>query len=141
MKHAVTALLSACCLLVAFPTRSEASAPFAAIGVFNTAGSPAACVAARTASSLGGPIAPGCFVQTECSDGTILSCNGNTTCGTSSDGRCTICDGTTTACCPLSCCEICAANLDNCLDNCVKCNLCGVGYNYCVNNCTGGCSW
>jgi len=140
MKHAVTTLLCACCLLVALSARSEAAAPFAAIGVFEMEGSPSACVAARTASSLGGPIAPGCFVQTECAGGSVLSCNGNTTCGTSSDGRCTICDGTTTACCAEpSCCEMCDANLETCLSNCVKCNICNVVYNNCVNNCEGGC--
>ena len=142
MKLAVTSLLCACCLLPALSTSSESAAsPYAAIGVFDAKGLPAACTAARTSSSLGGPIANACFLQVECADSSVISCNGASTCQTTPDGLCVQCDGVPGECCDdQTCCDACIDNVTNCLNNCdFHCYHCNAGYNYCVSNCTGGC--
>lgn len=86
-----------------------------------------------------------CFVQVECSNGSVISCSGNSTCSTGgTNHRCVICDGVNKGCCPKTCCEVCEESYDSCLFNCggppVNCErVCGRGYNVCVNQCTGGC--
>lgn len=96
------------------------------------------------------PLQMTCSLQVECSDGSVISCMGNTTCSTSPDGLCTVCDGVTTACCSVStCCQECQFALDACTWECTSapppippgaCRHCFDEYNACVANCTGGCS-
>ena len=86
----------------------------------------------------------GCFVQVECADGLVKSCSGNSTCSTGGiNNRCVFCDGVQVGdCCPLTCCEQCAADRAVCFDNCqtLHCPGCNFAYNRCVAGCTGGCS-
>lgn len=91
---------------------------------------------------IGDPVQQTCSVQIECSDGSVIGCNGNNTCSTSSDGRCTICDGVTTACCAQTCCEVCQDELDTCTLHCStpsECRACNQAYTDCISGCTGGC--
>lgn len=84
-----------------------------------------------------------CTLQIECADGSVISCMGNNSCTTSGDGRCTVCDGVQTACCAVSCCEVCDDALYACTSDCgspSECFVCLQEYNQCVSNCTGGCA-
>jgi hypothetical protein len=142
MKQAVTVLLGVCCLLLVFATPSHATNLQNTLSwMSNVASLPGACTTAQAAQSKSSLIfAASCSLQVECADSSVISCGGASTCNTSPDGRCVICDGVTAGCCPQTCCETCENSLSNCLDNCdFKCNLCWNGYNHCVNNCTGGC--
>jgi hypothetical protein len=90
------------------------------------------------------PVEQACTLQIECADGSVISCMGNYSCQTSGNGRCTICDGVQTACCPQTCCEVCEQNYYNCISGCdpqipVTCRICDKVYNWCVQGCTGGC--
>jgi len=90
------------------------------------------------------PLVQACTLQLECADGSVISCNGNSSCSTSSNGRCTICDGVQTACCPKTCCEVCDENYFQCSLGCdpsipITCRICDRVYDKCINNCTGGC--
>lgn len=87
-----------------------------------------------------------CFVQMECDDESVISCNGNSSCSTGGPGgNCVICDGVQEACCSGgTCCQGCARSLDICLLTCggpheIPCSGCVMMYNSCIGNCTGGC--
>jgi hypothetical protein len=142
MKQAVTVLFGACCLLLFLAVPSHAVASESALPWMVNASMPGTCSQAREVSAKDAPpiFAFTCSLQVECADSSVISCNGTTTCQTSPDGRCVICDGNTAGCCPQTCCESCEQSYNTCLDNCdLKCNLCNTAYNHCVNNCTGGC--
>jgi hypothetical protein len=83
------------------------------------------------------------LVQVECADSSVISCSGNSTCSTGgTNNRCVVCDGVQQFCCLQTCCEVCAANHDACVDNCettIQCRACIFGYNHCVSGCMGGC--
>lgn len=87
-----------------------------------------------------------CSVQLECGDSSVISCMGNTPCSTGgTNDNCVFCSGSQQACCPSgpTCCQTCAANRDNCSENCwspATCRACLLGYDYCIADCTGGCS-
>lgn len=101
---------------------------------------PASC--ATLAIGTPQPLFMTCTVQVECNDGTVKFCSGNSSCSTSGiNHRCVTCDGIQQGCCPVTCCEDCAASLATCEEGCIGsvCNACYRGYRYCVDNCTGGC--
>lgn len=114
--------------------KAEAAGPIA------TLFAPAGCgtVATSTAEPL---LLKSCSVQIECADSSVISCSGSNTCATGgTNNRCVVCDGVQQSCCPVTCCEQCAANRDACWENCTRaCGVCGFAYNNCVAGCTGGC--
>ena len=131
-------LLACCCLaLVALPAAAaEPAEPVAATPAPATE-APAACPAVL--AGLPDPIqlAP-CMVSVQCSDGSSVACNGNSSCSTSGpSGRCVTCDGVQQGCCELTLCEQCTIAYEDCMWTCqtvFECNKCDNAYARCRNN-------
>jgi hypothetical protein len=80
----------------------------------------------------------GCTVQVQCADNSVVSCSGNSTCSTGgTNNRCVVCDGVQHGCCPQTCCEVCDANFQSCIDSCnpPTCSICGRVYTRCTARC------
>ncbi len=138
----VLALACSTSALLAFPASVATGVPESEIPWL---AKPAFRACATLATTVAEPVLlSGCFIQVECSDSSIVSCSGNSTCSTGgASNRCVICDGVNRGCCAETCCEVCVEALDTCLDDCstpAMCNACWFTYNnLCVPNCTGGC--
>lgn len=135
-------LLAACCCLALFAlplAADDAGAPAAALAETAATEAPATDATASCPSLLAGlpdavQLAP-CTVTVSCSDGSSVSCNGNSSCTTSgTNGRCVTCDGVQEGCCAVTGCEQCEINYTNCVWSCeFKCNYCETSYNMCRN--------
>ncbi len=139
------ALAAACCALPLL-----ASPSFAAVEGVQTGNpitalmAPAGCGA--LAFGIPEPTFMTCTVQVECGDGSVKSCSGSTCSTSGSNNECVTCNGFQQGCCTggPTCCQLCAADREDCFNNCPEgllCNWCNnVVYHNCIANCTGGCS-
>jgi hypothetical protein len=137
-----------CCLaVVALPSLAEETNDQSASQPATTeeSGSEAATEAPEAlALDLEEPVLlSGCFLQVECDDSSVISCSGNSSCNTSPNGRCAICDGVSAGCCAKSCCEVCWHYWEFCSNHCgnpiPSCYYCDQTLESCVDKCTGGC--
>lgn len=148
MKPTRPLLLVCCCglALLALPTLAEASSESSPVASDADAAVAQASAVCPTIESMFGDAVPlsGCSVTVECDDGSMVSCNGNSSCSTSgTNNRCVTCDGVQEGCCAKTCCEQCEENLQECDSmHCPSepgCTVCWNVYNYCLSQCEGGC--
>ncbi len=137
---ATVRILAACCFLVLCalplaageaPTTDSAEAAVEVPAADATASCPSLIAGLSDAVQL----AP-CMITVSCSDGSSVSCNGNSSCSTSGpNGRCVTCDGVQQGCCALTACEQCEIDYTNCITTCefpFVCNKCETRYGMCT---------
>lgn len=139
MRATLRLLAICCCLaLCTLPLaagEAPAAAPAEATVEAPATEAPPACPSLIAGLPDAVQLAP-CMVTVSCSDGSSVSCNGNSSCSTSgTNGRCVTCDGVQQGCCALTACEQCEINYNNCITTCefpFECNRCDRFYDRCL---------